>query len=273
MCLVKTIGSVLLSGVVGFGGALLVNTGYDWGYLFATKLAPGEACNQGYMALVSLPYLIFPLIAFWSLGYLTRAQHVWLPLLTAGAGMAAIYHSAPIDGTGLANLVWPLVAAVTALCSCFTSRNLFQFLQGRMNASVIYRPAAIVAGLASLVSIPFFIFDWDLHPSAVGELGFYAVCLGLLGYVTARAAKAKGTTGGAFAGVLAALPILMANALNIGGNILSLGLDQLHIGANLGPSALLSAAFIGVCGLIACIAGGGMGAIIDQRVQSNSARI
>jgi hypothetical protein len=272
MFLLKSIGAVLLSAAVGFGGAMLVDLGYDWGYIYANMVLHGQAFNQGNLALMTLPYLLFPLFGFWSLGYLTRNEkRALLPFLVGILGSALMYWYVPVEGTPVANVVWPSVALITASASFICSRRLFRFLQSRMNASVIYMPAAVALLCTAVCTLPVKLFDFELPKGPGLEMGLYSLLLAAVACFAARGAHPRGTIGGAFAGVLAVLPIMVANAINVGGNLLSLGLDQLHFGADLGPSALLSATFIAVSAIVACVAGGAAGAILASR-QSSSAR-
>jgi hypothetical protein len=266
MSLLKTAGTVLLSGVIGYGGCILVNLGYDWGYLYANKLSWGHECNQGSMALMSLAYLIFPLLSFWTLGYLTRnATKVWTSLLLAFGGLAVLYPNLPVDGSFLLNAIWALAAGVTAGLSFFASHKLFKFLQRRLDPTVIFRPAAFVFTAASASALALTYFDSKLPQSPGFELALYSGAVMLIAHAASRCAHPKGTIGGAFAGVLATSPLLLANALNVGGNMLSLGLDNIRLGADLGPSALVSALLISLSAIAASILGGAIGAMTFDR--------
>jgi hypothetical protein len=264
MFILKTLGTVLFSGLVAYGGCVLVNLGYDWGYIFANRLVTTTAypccSNQGQMAVMSLQYIIFPLIAFWSMGYLTRNEKnvIW-PLLLGAVGTTIAYYHLPFVGSSISEkALWPGVAVLTAALSFIGSRRLFKFLQFRMNPAAMFTPVAVTCVAAFACMVFYLVCDWQLPHNEVFETGLYAVLLAAVGYLASRAVKPSGTAGGAFAGFLAALPILVANAMNIGGNLLSLGLDHFSLGANLGYSALASSCMISMAAILACTAGGAL---------------
>src|SRR5438067_9331580 len=135
----RAMGRVLASGAIGFGGAALVNCGYDWGYWTTDKLIgqPSPfASNQGWMAMESLLFCIFPVMAFWALGYLTRKQaRVIGPAILALLAMGALYFKLELAADeAIGGLT---IALCSGILSLFCSRWLYRHLDKRLNAAAI----------------------------------------------------------------------------------------------------------------------------------------
>ncbi len=258
----KLLMAILLSALAAWCGAMAVHVGYDWGYQLIAKLI-GQAAeaSQGVMAFTSLICSIIPMLFGLFLGYFKAASSAKKSWTIAGTSVVLLFLALLVySGNPPDFLIHPIrtvIQTVLGLGAFFAGllggQNVYRSLRERMSrpirallpAMVVYLPLAVASLLLNL--------DFRL------ELALYCLLtmLGALLSVRLSGAKRWGST--LSIALVSILPIALANLLNICGNLLSLSLDAVGIGAGLGWRALLSAVLISAVALSSALAGGLIG--------------
>lgn len=258
----KLLMAILLSALSAWCGAMAVHVGYDWGYQLIAKLV-GQAAeaSQGVMAFTSLICSIIPMLFGLFLGYFKAAAGARKFWTVAGTSVVVLFLALIVySGNPPDFLIHPVrtsVQTVLGLGAFFAGllggQNVYGSLRERMNrpirvllpAMVVYLPLAVASLLLNL--------DFRL------ELALYSILTMLGAFLSVRLSGAKRWGSTLSIALVSTLPIVLANLLNLFGNLLSLSLDTVGIGAGLGWRALLSAVFISTVALSSALAGGLIG--------------
>ncbi len=266
MSFLRALGAWLVCGLLAYGGCAFVHMGYDWGYYLVEKWlgqpSPG-AVNQGVMALHSLTHIIFPMFAGMYCGIATaisRRQRLGevgalalgcVPLFVDSLGGGSR------DPLAMLSALIPIGTAYLFFRFGFST---FRFLQQRLKPLQLYIPGLLVVvpsavyGLIASNGMGSGLAYWQ-------EALLYSTAIAASSAIAARLTRAADAEVGVLAGAIANSPILLANLINLVGNLGSLLLDRFHVGADLGWSALASAIAISTLCLASLLVGGALGAV------------
>lgn len=254
-----TSGIIAMSGIIALCGSFAVHMGYDWGYRLVEQFfGQPTGANQGIWASQSLTFFIMPLffgIAF-SCQYAWSGARKWTrtSLICAFGGVLGLAYlagSLNFDIGPVEAIVWSLAAVLFGFAGLITGYKTCVALRTRvrMRALLSCGTAAItllaLGHLLGSTEIPFGI-----------EMLLYALIIGASGAWSARFAHARTREAAVLLALVGTMPIMLANLLNLCGNLLCLTLDAVHMGPHLGWQALLSAVAINVLAVSAAAFGG-----------------
>jgi len=252
-----------------YGACAFVHLGYDLGYrlveLSAGQPSP-QAANQGWVAIMSMPALIFPSFLGLFLGLQkrrlggSRRWYAALALLVLATFALAFADQRSSDLKEAGGHLLCLLSAVCSAFACFAAGDkLYGEIARRLNPARILLPALLylipstiyaLLSAAEILALPF---------SCAQEIALYILLLAVPTALASRLTRAR-TVGSALAvAAIGSLPIQLANLFNVAGNLVSLSLDTVNLGANLGWRALLSAVIIILLSASATAAGAILG--------------
>ena len=231
---------------------LLVRAGYDWGYkLVALLFQQTSALNQGIIANFSIAHVVFPVCVGILFAGRVRATHAfklkWILLLSIAG--AAVWDSLVDDDLFLraAEVLLAALCGVVAygLTRWNRSRNRISNLSLPELWNVPILGTLLASSAICAVSSSDRLFPLEICTYAAGILLISYLCRSRERSIWADLESA----------LLVLSPIFVCNALNLVGNILSLGLDVFGVGAELGWRALLSALIINLVAFAALVLG------------------
>jgi hypothetical protein len=258
--------------VAAFALTNAVNIGYDWGYHAVEAIAEqANASNQGMMANITLGFAILPMffgMCFGATIARERNWRFWLPvglLLTFGSSAIACIS---VDSLSffLDTLTNPDLWVYNA--SIFTM-GVSGLVIGKSLCSAIHkriRTKPIFAAISLQVIVFGTLLFW--HGGTINpilELGIYLCTLFASAFIASYMSRIRNTYSAIAIPMIASSPIIIANFLNVLMNAISLPLDQVQFGLNLGWQALLSSIFISVAAVTSIAAGGITGKVIKMR--------
>ncbi len=231
---------------------LLVRAGYDWGYkLVALLFQQTSALNQGIIANFSIAHVVFPVCVGILFAGRVRATHAfklkWILLLSIAG--AAVWDSL-VDDDLFLRAAEVLLAAVCGLVAYALTRwNRSRNRISNLNLPELWNVP--ILGTLFISSAICAVSSSDrLLPV---EICSYAGCILLISYLCRS--RERSLWADLESALLVLSPIFVCNALNLVGNILSLGLDGFGAGADLGWRALLSALTINLVAFAALVLG------------------
>ncbi|HEY9785902.1 MAG TPA: hypothetical protein V6D17_10905 [Candidatus Obscuribacterales bacterium] len=257
----------VLAGIFAIGACHFVDVSFDMGYRIVERLfGQAHESNQGWTAIYA-QYLVFlPACAAWFMGCCrtfhgrTRKWAVALAIIIAGW---IVFVCQNVSSGGSASAAYISMAPLISLSAILGFRSALRFCQairGRVLPSRLLLPGIVTLCLGSLYlvlppeSLPYNV-SWALH----------ALLLACCAFAVTRIMRIRDTVTGLIAGVFTTMPLLMVNALNVFGNLLSLGLDNFGFGLDLGWRALLSASIIATIYLLSLACGAAIAVLLDRK--------
>jgi hypothetical protein len=259
---VRLVAALVAAGAVAVAGHQAVSLGYDWGYYLVEKLfGKSQDAVQGLEAIYSLAFCIAPLFFGCAFGCLREAWSgsVRWNIAAVVSNIVCLFlmlgPPQALDESNLEEFVWLAFAVPSVLGGLWIGRRIYSTLRTRVKihpvlagTSVGLMILAIAGGWSTEAGHP-----WDL------EMLIYGGIVTLVGASAAVCARARDKTAGVILAMIAVLPILLANLLNVSANIICLGLNAFGWGPDLGWRALLSATLISTVALASCVLGGSLG--------------
>jgi hypothetical protein len=247
--------------IMSVSSVLLVRSGYDWGYQVVDLLfGQGEsvykgevlfsqdsALNQGVMANFSIAHVVLPVCLGILFAGRVRAKHSvklgWVIALTVAA--AVLWDSLISTSDDLhVRVLEVLLAPICGVAAYGLTRwNRSHWRISNLNLPELWN-LPVLATLAVTAAICLFAQSENLFPL---ELCSYAGGIYLISYWCRTDSKSKWAD---LENTLLVLsPIFVCNVLNVVLNLISLALDSVKLGADLGWRALLSAVLINTVAL------------------------
>jgi hypothetical protein len=267
----KLVMALLLSAAAAWLGAVTVHVGYDWGYhLIASLYGQAAEANQGVMAFTSLLCSIIPMLFGLFLGYFKAAAGAKRGWILAGAAVVLLFLTLVVfSGSPPDFLIHPLRTAGQTVCGLgaylgglIGGQSVYRSLSERMRRPIVALLPAMAAFLPMAVACSLVAVDFRLELAAYSFLSLAAAA------VSVRLSGAKRWSSVLSIALISILPLVLANMLNLFGNLLSLALDTVAMGAGLGWRALLSAVLISTVALGSALLGGIVG---RRKVQDGQA--
>lgn len=249
--------AVFLAGMAAWCATALTSIGFDWGYELVGKVAGQPDSPQGVVAAMALWFVVMPTafsLAFACLKTAWRGSWLWNLIPALMITSFSIYDMVTLEATAedlLSFTPWAGSALVVSTASLLLGSKIYQWLSARTNAAPVILPGF-------LVCLPAGVLLWahDNNFAWTLELVCYATALLLAGFAAAFAGKTTRFSYGAAFALISTLPLILPCLLNVGGNVISLALDSLGAGAQLGWRALFSAAIIAIVSIASAISGG-----------------
>lgn len=249
--------------IAAFAFTKAVDIGYDWGYHLVDKvIGQTHRDNQGIIANVSLAFGILPLsfgMFFGSTIAKNRSWRFWMPL-----GIFLSFASSALACIAVDS--WSFfLQTITNREFWFYDASIFTMgivglSIGKQVALAIDKKFHIKPVLAAM-SLQAAIFGSLLcfHGHTIKpivEVLVYAAALFWSSLLCSYLSKPRDKFNAIAFPALAAIPIIVANFFNVLMNVVSLSLDQISFGLELGVQALLSSILISTLAAISIAAGG-----------------
>jgi hypothetical protein len=255
----KLTGILFLVVALSYVNACMISLGLDWGYdLIAAIAGQNQELNQGIMCMNALSFAAFPLgigvyIAYTET-FLARPQtKLWLGITLGLCTLPVLFHLWLESGSIKAQeiVIETLCALTVGALSFLCTRPLIKRVSAFTNPMFAFK--------ASLIYLIPIALAYLLTTSGLleGERGYleellaYAILLFATCAIVLKKTKPTNKTQLMFVSLLATIPIAYANLLNVLGNLLSLSLDTIHMGANLSGQALFSSLLISIVYVLA----------------------
>ncbi len=264
----KLTAAVAVSAGAAWCATCLVSIGFDWGYELVQKYAGQPDSPQGVVAAMALWFIVMPVAFSLAFTFLKDSWHgswLWNLIPAVLITSFSIYDMVTLEATSQDLFQFTPWATAALLCSTLAlllGRKLYSWLAARTKVAAVLLPGF-------LVSVPAGVFLWvhDNNFAWTLELSLYACALLLAGGIAAFAGRSRRLAQGAAFALATCMPLLLPALINLTANVLSLWLDTMGAGGQLGWRALLSAGLIALVSITATIIGGLTGALPGRRTQ------
>lgn len=251
----KFLGVILLAIAFAYFNTNMIALGFDWAYdLIAAIAGQNQELNQGLMSINALRFAGFPLgigvyIAFAEIFLERKSTKLWLGITLALCTLPVFFDMwLEFRSIHVQDIVFqqiPCVLAIGTLSFLLTRRLIarvatFADPMIMLKASLIYLVPNAIATFLNMTDLI------DLERGYLEELFAYAILLFATGAVALKKTKPKNKIELLLICLLATIPLAYANVLNVAGNLLSISLDTIHMGANLSGQALFSSLLISI---------------------------
>jgi len=249
---VSSFKTVTALAIMTVSSVYLVRGGYDWGYKIVDLMFSQQAAlNQGIIANFSIAHVVFPVCLGILIAGRVRGNHATkLKWILAVSIIGAAVWDSLVDDDLFFRAAEIAVAAVSGVVAYTMTRwNRARLRVSNLNLPVLWNWQVLGTLTVSSTIVAFTSTD-RLFPV---ELIAYASSIGLISYLSRASMRCKRPE---FESALLVLsPVFVCNALNVILNLISLGLDQFKLGADLGWRALLSAVLINCVAYLALYVG------------------
>ncbi|CAN5412105.1 hypothetical protein BH10CYA1_BH10CYA1_01600 [soil metagenome] len=237
--------------IMTVSSVFLVRGGYDWGYKIVDLMFSQErALNQGMIANFSLAHLVFPVCFGILIAGRVRGSHAtklkWI--LAVSVIGAAVWDSLVDDDLFFRAAEIAFAGASGVVAYLLTRWNRARLRVSNLNLPELWNLPVLGTLIASSTIVAF---------TSTGrffalELITYAGAISLISYLSRSVSSKRPDFESA---LLVLSPIFVCNALNVILNLLSMVIDPVKMGADLGWRALLSAVLINCVAYTALYAG------------------
>lgn len=270
---IKLIVALAVSAVFAFVANCAIQVGYDWGYHLVERFA-GQVyeSNQGWGAIYSSLFFAMPMFFGFAFGCFQRAWNVTRRVRTASftLALAAILSWCGClmlgsdDFSVVAKLCWTLPSILFGAFGLWLGFHYYRELRRRVHLRTL-----LIFGIGCLMIVGSpKLFQADVP--YIAELFLCTTALFATGAGVSYFARPRHRSGAVLMSFASMFPILIANILNIVGNLLCLSLDCFGVGPHLGWRALASALFINILTFGAATYGGLFGFKLLQKRQNAS---
>jgi hypothetical protein len=255
-----------------------VMLGYDWGYdLIDAFFGQPSGANQGVMAIASLRFLIFPTTFGLSLSLLRSCLGGYRRWYLALAFVCLVSIPALMDTSTFGtlwrhyvDLIGTAVAVIFAIAAFFAGNRILNKFGSAVNPLIALSSSFVYLIPATLyIIMDWFgasIYDWNYK----AEVAVYALLIISTACMAVYQSGKADLRASLIVSMVATLPVLAANVLNIFSNILFSLMDLVHTGPDLGWRALLSSVLISLVYALALLAGSRLGMIFSEKFPANT---
>lgn len=265
-------GATLLALASLWSMVMIVHLGLDWGYYFIDTLSKQPHSPQGEYAFLALQYLI-PCIVFGQIyGCLWSKfkSQLWLKILPLVfvTALPFIWGSIFVCEFRLKELGWLGSGAIAGIAAFILASKVYQdFSQliGNATTKYIIKLGILYSSLSLLLSAGMEVIEPILLYNWLVESLWYVVFIAGISLWFVRQVKCKEWRMCVFAAGFATCPLILCVILNVAATLISLILDQFHIGAGIGWRALASASAIALVTFLSLVAGTKLGCFLNNR--------
>jgi hypothetical protein len=252
--------ALLLSAAFAYVAYMAVQLGFDWGYklverMFGQTAQADQAVTASYALVIAVIPCVFGLVFSFFKSALsgTRRWHAAYIIATLSySTVVCLPNNVHHLFSSLEELLPVIFGLMAGLIGSSTGAWIYGALRKRMRLVPV-----VLSGLAALLPMVLYVL---LSPmTLVVGLAIYSISIIMGSACAAYFASPRDRVGAILMAMVALLPIILVNFGNVTCNLISLGLDNLHVGFELGWRALLSACLISLWTFVCAGIGGSFG--------------
>lgn len=250
--------------VLAFGAALgvraMVDSGFDWGYFFVKRLVEQPSSPQGMVAAMAL-ILVVPPLVYGIFSGQVRAffqKQSWIKYSPLATNLAYYGFIASRDISEWYRLVpWFALSVALSYLVYYPACKFWTWARSISPAKqLLWIPMISLSVIGLAEFIPGEINLNSLRESVGIQLAVYTTIMFALSFVGGFLSRSRRPATTILFALATTLPIVAVIALNVVGTVLSLGLDVIGAGADIGWRACFSAIVIAMVTFSSVITGG-----------------
>lgn len=236
-----------------------VDSGFDWGYFFVKRLVGQPSSPQGMVAAVVSAFLMPPLIYGLFAGQIRAffAKQKWIAYAPLAATLAYYGWIISHGDEWYRDVPFCIVSLVLTYAAYFVGCKLWRWARSITKAKSLLWVPMLSFGIVGILEFLPSQYGLNALKESVGiQLSIYAAAIWANSFIGGYLSRSRRTATTILFGLAVTLPVVSLMVLNVIGTLVSLTLDPLGLGANIGWRACMSAAVILLVTMCSVITGG-----------------
>lgn len=244
-----------------------VDSGFDWGYFFVKRFVGQPSSPQGMVAAIVSAFYMPPLIYGVFAGQIRSffEKQKWIAFAPLVATVAYYGWIATRGEEWFRTVPFCAVSLVLAYSAYFVARKLWRWARSIAKPKSLLWVPMLSFGIVGILEFLPHEYGLNSLKESVGiQLSVYAAAIFANSFLGGFLSRSRRTATATLFGLAVTLPVVSLMLLNVVGTLVSLSLDPLGLGANIGWRACMSAAVILLVTLSSVLSGGFAAAKLRQ---------